>query len=199
VGYYDQQANSILVADMDFLESYDTREIQGVYYPVWPEGETFTMEFEWEPIVFAISDGFESVVTLFTPEVYGASFEEAVSTVEGIYTYADGGESRYARLYFSNGVLQRTFGFTGEGGTGAPREIIPQTGDTFTILEKWMDLDSSGKVVQMATQEGGTLTFGDQVFTWEELDAAPGQYIVGFIAKDLDGTAYEAYQTVRVE
>ncbi len=199
VGFYDQRANSILVADMDFLESYDTREIQGVYYPVWPEGETFALEFEWEPIVFAISDGFESVVTLFTPEVYGASFEEAVSTVEGIYTYADGGESRYARLYFSNGVLQRTFGFTGEDGTGAPREIIPQTGDTFTILEKWMDLDSSGKVVQMATQEGGTLTFGDQVFTWEELDAAPGQYIVGFIAKDLDGTAYEAYQTVRVE
>ena len=46
--------------------------------------------------------------------------------------------------------------------TGAPREITPQQGDTFTILETWMDLDSERKVTQVATQEGGTLTFGDR-------------------------------------
>ena len=91
------------------------------------------------------------------------------------------------------------FGFTGEGGTGAPREIIPQTGDTFTVLEKWMDLDQSGKVTKVATQEGGTLTFGDQMFTWEDLDAAPGEYIVGFIVEDLDGNAVEVYERVQVQ
>jgi hypothetical protein len=199
VGFYDQGSNSIFVADRDYLESDETREIDGVYYPVWPDDSEFTMEFEWEPIVFAISDGVDSVVALFTPQSYGASFEDALYTVDGIYTYADGGESRYSRLYFSDGLLRQVFGFTGEGGTGAPREIIPQPGDTFTVLEKWMDLDQSGKVIKVATQEGGTLTFGDQMFTWEDLDAAPGNYIVGFAVEDLDGNAYEVYERVTVE
>jgi hypothetical protein len=205
VGFYDQQSNAIFVADSDYLETDDTREIGGVYYPVWPEGEEFTMAFEWEPLMFAISDGVDRVVALLEPEQYGASWEDAVYTVEGIYTYADGGESRYARLYFRDGLLRRVYGFTGEselaaqGGTGAPREIIPQSGDTFTVLEKWLDLDEQGNVVQEARQEGGTLTFGDQMFAWEELDAAVGDYVVGFIVEDLDGNTYEAYATVAVE
>jgi hypothetical protein len=62
-----------------------------------------------------------------------------------------------------------------------------------------MDLDERGKVMQVATQEGGTLTFGDQMFMWEELDAAPGAYIVGFIVEDLDGNAFEVYEQVTVE
>jgi hypothetical protein len=199
VGFYDQESNAIFMADMDYLESADTREIDGVYYPDWGDAPEFTIEFEWEPLMFAIDDGVDSVVALFEPERYGASPEEAIYTVEGLYTYADGGESRYTRLYFSDGVLRNVFGFTGESGTGAPREIIPQSGDRFTVLEKWMDLDRQGNVVQVARQEGGTLTFGDQMFTWEELDAAPGGYIVGFLVEDLDGNGYEAYGQVIVE
>jgi hypothetical protein len=199
VGFYEQESNSIFVADRDYLESDDTRQLDGVYYPDWGEESEFTMEFEWEPLVFAINDGVNSVVALFTPQSYGATFEDAVYTVEGTYTYADGGESRHARLYFRNGQLRQVFGFTGEGGTGAPREIIPQAGDTFTVLEKWMDLDQQDRVVQVAVQAGGTLTFGDQMFTWEELDAAPGEYIVGFIVEDLDGNASEVYERVTVQ
>jgi hypothetical protein len=51
----------------------------------------------------------------------------------------------------------------------------------------------------VASQEGGTLTFGDQMFIWEELDAAPGEYIVGFIVEDLDGNSYEVFTGVIVE
>ncbi len=199
VGFYDPAANSILIADRDYLESADTRESDGIYYPVWPAGGSFTLEFEWEPVVFAIDDGVDRAVALFTPQSYGATLEEAVYTVDGIYTYADSGDSRYARLYFSNGYLRHVYGFTGENGTGSPREIIPQTGDRFTILEKWLDLDASGRVVRVATQEGKTLTFGDQMFAWKTLDAAPGQYVVGFIVEDLDGNAYEVYAQITVE
>jgi hypothetical protein len=198
VGYYDQESNSILVADTDYLESDDTREIDGVYYPDWGEG-AFTMEFEWEPVVFAIDDGVDRVVALFNPETYGAAPEEAVYTVDGIYTYGDDGQTRHARLYFSDGLLRQVFGFTGEEGTGAPREIFPQEGDTFTVQETWMDLDQRGKVVQRATQEGATLTFGDQMFLWKDLDAAPGRYIVGFLVEDLDGNVVEAFETVTVQ
>ncbi|MCA9968812.1 MAG: hypothetical protein KC425_01290, partial [Anaerolineales bacterium] len=198
-GFVDQAANAIFVADSDYLESADTRELNGIFYPVWPEGETFTFEFAWEPVVFAISDGTTSEVALFSPETYGESFEEATYTVDGIYTYADGGEQRYARLLFQNGLLRQVLGFNnGESETGAPREIIPQSGDQFTILERWMDLDSSGGVMQVATQEGGTLTFGDQPFVWETLDAAAGTYVIGFIVSDLDGNRYPVYETVTV-
>ncbi len=186
------------MADRDYLESPGSREVDGVFYPDWGEG-AFTMEFEWEPLMFAIDDGVNSALALFTPQTYGASPEQATYTVDGIYTYADGGESRYSRLYFRDGVLRQAFGFTGQGGTGAPREIIPQPGDTCTVLEKWLDLDEKGRVAKLATQEGETLTFGDQMFTWEELDAAPGRYIVGFSVEDLDGNAEKVYTQVLVQ
>ncbi|MFC1878763.1 clostripain-related cysteine peptidase [Chloroflexota bacterium] len=197
LGFFDSQSNSILIADRDYLESVDTREINGVYYPVWGE-EPFTLEFEWDPVVFAVSDGVNHVTALFTPESYGRSYEEAIYTVEGTYTYADSGETRYVRLYFQDGLLRHVYGFTQDDGSGAPREIIPQAGDTFTVLEKWMDLDAQGKVVQIASQEGGTLTFGDQMFTWVALDAPVGEFMVGFIVEDLDGQATEAFTQVSV-
>ncbi len=196
-GYIDTQARSINVADMDYLESGETREVDGVYYPVWYDGEEFTLEFEWEPLMFAISDGVNDVVTLLRPRSFGASAENAVYTVDGIYTFADG-ETRYARLYFSNGVLRQVYGYTNDEFTGSPREIVPQSGDQFTILESWMDLDASGRVTQPATQEGGTLTFGKQTFIWKEMWAAPGQYILGFMVEDLDGNLKESYTQVTV-
>jgi len=198
VGFYDQDANSILVTDKDYLEGYETREIDGVYYPDWGTGD-FTMEFEWEPVVFAISDGRNSAVALFKPEVYGATFEEAVYSVDGLYTYAEDGESRYARLYFVDGVLQQVYGFTGESGVGAPREITPNAGDTFTVLDTWWDLDERGHVAEVVSLDGGTLTFGDRMFTWKDLDAAPGAYVVGFVVEDLDGNAYESLALVTVD
>ena len=199
VSYYDRESNSIYVIDRDYLESDVTREIDGVYYPDWGEDVDFTMEFEWEPVVFAISDGVDYAVALFTPHSYGASFEEATYTVDGIYTYADDGESRYARLYFSDGVLRQVFGFANQKGAGAPREIVPQAGDTFTVLESWMDLDDQGQLVEVATQEGDTLTFQEQTFTWEELDAAAGEYVVGFVVEDLDGNAYTSSEAITVD
>ncbi|MBN1643184.1 MAG: hypothetical protein JXA09_18265 [Anaerolineae bacterium] len=199
VGYLDAASNSIFVADMDYLESDRTREVDGVYYPVWSEGDAFTIEFEWEPFVYAIDDGTQRVVAALKPESFGALPEDAVYSVDGSYTFADDGTTRQARLYFRDGVLYQAFGFAGDRDAGAPREIIPRSGDAFTVLETWMDLDPSGGAVRMASQEGGTLTFGDQVFAWRELDAAPGDYVVGFIVEDLDGARYEAYGQVRVE
>jgi hypothetical protein len=197
-GFYDQQANSIFVADNDYLESGQTREIDGHYYPDWGDGSPFVLEFEWEPLMFAISDGTETVLAALSPQDYGKTAEDAVYTVDGIYTYASG-ESRSARLYFRDGLLRQVFGFTGDGTTGAPREIIPTEGDRFTVLEKWFDLDANGRVTAVTTQDGGSLTFGSQMFTWEELDAAPGVYIVGFIVEDLDGNQYEVYTQIMVE
>lgn len=197
-GYLDQAANSLYVIDEDYLQSSQTHEVNGVYYPVWPASGRFTLEFEWEPIVFAINDGAHSVVTRFAPETYGASSSEAVYTVEGIYTFADGSGSRYARLYFRDKLLRQVLGFYGSDSTGAPREITPQPGDTFTVLERWLDLDQNGNVVKTALQEGETLTFGAQPWQWQVLDAAAGQYVIGFIVEDLDGNSQSVFEQITV-
>lgn len=197
-GYFDQQANSLFVADTDYLESPQTRELNGVYYPVWSEQDTFTLKFDWEPLMFAVNDGKEVVTALFNPKSYGATFEEAIYTVEGNYTFADSGETRRALLYFSNGALTSVFGFTGTEDVGELHEVTPQMGDTFTVLEKWLDLDSQGGVSQVAYQEGGMITFSGKPVKWEELDAAVGQYVVGFIVTDLDGKSYTAFTQVVV-
>jgi len=37
------------------------------------------------------------------------------------------------------------------------------------------------------------------MFSWKELDAAAGEYLVGFLAEDLDGNRTEVYERVTVE
>lgn len=202
-GFYDREANSINVIDMDYIDSGDTREINGIYYPDWGEGP-FTLEFEWEPIVFAITDGTEQVVALLEPQVYGAASEQAVYAVDGIYTFADG-EQRQARALFSNETLFMMVSFQQHGeaeGTQvspSPREIIPSAGDQFTVLERWYDLDANGRLVNQGFEEGGTLTFGDTLWTYEVLDGPQGEYAIGFIVEDLDGNRVETYTDVTVE
>jgi hypothetical protein len=196
VGYLDSASNSIAVLDTDYLESGDTREVSGVYYPVWDND--FTLSFSWEPIVFGINDGQNSATALFTPQDFGANADEAIYTVEGIYTFTGLSESINARLYFQNGNLVQIFGINGEGETGAPREITPQVGDTFTILEKWFETTSSGGT-EIVHENGETLTFGAEPLTWEQLYAAQGEYVVGFIIEDLDGNQYPVYTEITVQ
>jgi hypothetical protein len=202
-GFYDREANSINVIDMDFIDSGDTREVNGIYYPDWGEG-AFTLEFEWEPIVFAINDGANQVLALLEPLVYGATPEQAVYAVDGMYTFADGTQ-REARLLFSNETLLQVVGFLDRDGVAdvetspAPREIVPAAGDSFTVYERWYDLDPQGQMIDLAYEEGGTLTFGDTLWTYEVLDAPAGEYAIGFIAEDLDGNRAETYADVTVE
>ena len=54
-------------------------------------------------------------MALFNPQDYGVSPEQATYTVEGLYTFADGGESLNARLYFRDKQLRQVFGFHRRG------------------------------------------------------------------------------------
>ena len=44
-----------------------------------------------------------------TRETYGASLKKRSTPWKVSYTFADGGEQRNARLYFSNGILQQVY------------------------------------------------------------------------------------------
>jgi hypothetical protein len=196
VGYFDPSSNSIALLDTDYLESPKTNEINGVYYPVW--GNDFTLSFNWDPTVFGINDGSNTTTALFKPQTYGAKFEDATYKVDGIYTFADSGNKVNSNLIFQNGNLVQVFGVTGNNDTGAPREITPQAGDTFTLLEKWYDQSSSSGITETYL-EGKTLTFGSQPFKWQQLYAAAGDYMIGFIIEDLDGNQHPVYTQVTVQ
>jgi hypothetical protein len=198
IGLYDEPSKSIFLADTDFLESAKTQNLGGVYYPQWPQ-KNFIINYEWNVSLFEISDGSTTSLALFTPESYGASAADAAYTVEGTYTFADGGEQKYAQLFFQDGKLVKVMGYNGSQQTGAPAEITPTAGDTFTILRKWLELDSQGAVSKTVSEAGDTLTFGDTPFTWKEVFAPAGNYVVGFIAADNDGNQKASYVNIAVK
>lgn len=198
IGLYDEQSNAIFLADNDYLESSQTLDLNGVYYPQWPT-RNFVMNYEWDVSLFSISDGSTSSLALFAPESYGASAEEATYAVEGTYTFADGGEQKYARLRFQDGKLIQVLGYNGDSQAGAPAEISPQLGDTFTVLQKWIELDAQGNVSQTTAEPGETLTFGDTAFTWEQVYAPEGNYVVGFMVADYDGNQKASYANIVVK
>jgi hypothetical protein len=181
----------LIIEDQEYLFSDENIEVGGVIYPQWPEGD-FTVAYDWEPVVYAVSDGQTSIRTLFSPETYG---DEPTYTVEGIYTFADGSPERYARLYFRNGEMTQVFGFVGaeNNGVGAPRQITPQPGDQFTVLEQGYYLAEDAEE-EFYSGEFGTLTFGEEPFFIEETTAPSGNYVVGVIAEDLDGNVVETYE-----
>ncbi|MFZ3071387.1 MAG: hypothetical protein WA110_09750 [Anaerolineaceae bacterium] len=125
-GLSDPQSDSICVANTDYLESPETESLNGVYYPVWPEGDDFKMNFELEPLLFNITDGTQSALALFNPVSHGASAEQAVYSVQGTYTFADTGKQRQAELYLKDGNLFQVFGFKGEEIASQPLQITPQ-------------------------------------------------------------------------
>jgi hypothetical protein len=200
IGYLDPKTNKIRMVDMDFLDSDDVKEVDGVFYPDWGAERTLDIEFEWDGQLFAINDGSHTESATLFPEDYGASPESATYTVDGTYTTAKGKKSRRAVLLFSDGELIQVLGYTGKEDNGALREITPKRGDRFTILEDWLDNSSQlSETVSKFTKTGKTLTFGDDNFVWEDIAAPKGQYLVGFIAEDLDGNWYVSHATVTVK
>jgi hypothetical protein len=198
VGYYDPASQSILVADKDYLESPTTRQVGDLYYPDWSDNQSFTLKYTWTPSVFAINDGKQSAVALLNPERYGATAEDAVYSADGIYTNTATGETCYARMFFSSGRMTHLYGFTGLQPVGPLREIIPQSGDQITLIETWLEPDGSGGY-RSVTENGTSLTFGSQAFTWKEMFAAAGDYMVGYVISDLDGNEKQVFGKITIK
>ena len=198
-GMVDSESNSIFVADTDYLESPTTGTEAGVYYPVWPDAQTFKLNFDFEPLVFTITDGTESGIALLNPVSYGASADQAVYAVDGTYTFTETGETRTAQLLFKDEYLFQVMGFVGNSTAGAASEITPNPGDTFTITYKWLDLDSNGSVSAISASEGDVLTFGSKPFQWKQEYLPSGNYLVGFLVADIDGNVTPVYTTITVK
>jgi hypothetical protein len=197
--WYDQESSSYLTADMGFIGAENTKEIGGIFYPDWGE-ETITLNYEWEPTLYFMSDGNEAndQFAFFEPSVYGVSATDDIYTVRGVFQYAGSKSEIDAVMEFNgDGKMQNIYGFNGENGAGAPREITPQPGDTFTITEEWLDFDQNpdGEFVDYT---GGTMTFGETDFVMTPYYAYSGDYTLGIIVTDLNGNRVEEFVEVTV-
>ncbi|MBI5952878.1 MAG: hypothetical protein HY865_14570 [Chloroflexi bacterium] len=198
--WYDEESGSYLTADMGYIAAENTKEIDGIYYPDWGEDTNLAFDFDWEPTLYFMSNGNEAddQFAFFEPTVYGVSDLDDVYSVRGIFQYAGSAKEIDAVMDFGgDGTMLNIYGFNGENGTGAPREITPSPGDTFTIVEEWLDFDQNpeGEFVDYL---GGTMTFGDQPFEMVPYYAYSGSYTLGVIVTDLNGNSVEEFIEVTV-
>lgn len=198
VSRYDEESDTYIIEDMDFVAAEETVEVGGVYYPAWSAADLDDFIFEWEPTIYSLSDGDTEAFALLEPVIYGASDKDGEYEVSGIYTFADSGQERYAIMKF-NGALEykSLLVFTGFGRTGAPRAIAPRAGDTFTILQQWYELDEDGEWT-VNEHPGETLTFSGKPFTVTAYESYPGEYSLGIIVTDLLDNSVAEYATVYV-
>ena len=198
-GLLDEESKSIYVADSDYMESSQTGQESGVYYPIWPDAEQFRLNFDFEPILYTITDGSQEVLALFNPQTYGRDSSEAVYYVDGTYTFQNTGETRNAQLLFRDGKMFKVLTYTGSATTGAPYETTPNVGDTFTVSRRWMDLDTNGSVSGISFDAGDTITFSGNTIEWGTQYLPDGTYLVGFLVADRDGNITPAYTQIIVK
>ena len=194
IGHVLPDEELLIIEDVDYLFSDETKTVGGVPYPVWtPDG--VTINFEWEPITYAINDGTNSVHALLAPDTYG---DIPTYATEGTFVFADGSEPVYAKLFFREGELTRVYGYAGSDGFGAPHEITPQAGDRFIVWEQGIDLKDNAEEEEF-NRDGGVLTFGEKKLWIEAIPAPSGSYIVGVLAEDLEGEVYSEFEAIFVE
>ena len=198
-GLLDEESNSIYVADTDYLESSQTGQESGVYYPIWPNAEQFRLNFDFEPILYTITDGSQEVLALFNPQSFGRNAAEAVYYVDGTYTFTSTGETRSAQLLFRDGKMFKVLTFTGGTSAGAPYETTPNIGDTFTVSRRWMDLNADGSVKGISSDAGDTITFSGSTIEWGTQYLPSGTYLVGFLVADTDGNITPVYTQISVK
>jgi hypothetical protein len=198
VSYFDKESSSYLTADMDFLDADTTKQSGGVYYPDWGDTGSIPVKFNWEPTLYYMTDGNEAndQFAFFEPTVYGP--ETNIYNVRGVYTYTqDGTQVESVMEFNSDGEMQNIFGFDGQGGSGAPHEITPQAGDTFTIYEQWLQFDKNPDG-EFTDYLGGTMTFGDTPLKFTPYDAFSGKYTLGIVVEDLNGNRTSKFVEVTV-
>lgn len=185
----------LLIEDEDYMFTDNAKDVNGVQYPDWPAGQV-PLTWDWEPNVFAISDGTTSVRALIGPEEYDQA--APVYAANAKYRPANGDPVIRARLFFRDSKLTRVIGYNGTGANGGVREITPQVGDQFTVIESGFNLGQNATEDKFE-RDGGTLTFNAAPFTIEQIPAPAGSYVVGYIAEDLDGNRFPAFENLFVE
>ncbi len=200
VNYFFEEDDSYLMADMGYLNSDSMNEVGGSIYPDWGSGEDFTIETEWTPTVYYLSDGVDEAFVYLEPEVYGETYEDDIYTLYGLYAPdGDTDKEQEAMIRFDGNFATRSFWvFTGQEGTGAPREATLKEGDTFSPWLLWQEYNEDTDEWDYVYYLGDTLTYYGQPFEIFAYDAFPGLYELGIMVEDFDGNTTEDFVNVTI-
>jgi len=198
-GMLDKTLNSIWVVDTDYLASPQSGEENGVYYPIWTDEEQFRLNHDFEPLEYSITDGNQDIFAQFTPLIYGKDYSETVYFVDGIYTYQATGDALTAQLLFQDEKLLKVLTFTGSDTTGAPYEVTPNIGDTFTVKQRRIDLDNGQSIIDASYYQDDTITFTGKAITSKSFYLSDAEYIIGFLVADMEGNITPVYTQITVK
>jgi hypothetical protein len=166
--------------------------------PSWEAGQ-YDLRLEWDATNWYLSNGSEEIEVLLGPVKYGTS----IYGVEGIYTSQATGEQIDAGMLFDvsqgQGTLTRIWGFPRATGNQEPQpyELEPEPGDTFTAYTR--SYTDSGGELTPGRVEGQTITFGDQPLTTRLGGTASGEYVMGFLVRDIAGGFSYDYVDITVD
>ncbi|GAB4429911.1 MAG: clostripain-related cysteine peptidase [Chloroflexi bacterium OHK40] len=166
--------------------------------PRWESG-SFDLRLEWDATNWFLSNGSEEIEVLLGPVRYGTN----LYGVEGVYTSQATGEQIDAGLIFNvsqgQGTLARIWGFP-RGTSGQepqPYELIPAPGDRFTAFTR--SYTDTGAELEPGRVEGQTITFGDGPLTARLGGTSSGDYVMGFLVRDIAGSFSYDYVDVTVD
>jgi Clostripain family/FHA domain len=165
--------------------------------PPWDDGANALSE-TWDGSRWALSNGTQTIPVLLGPTKYGTN----LYGVEGIYTANGSGEEITAGLLFEvnqgRAELQQIYGFPkGDKQETQPFEITPSAGDTFTALLRTYTIKDGRPVPDF--NPGQTITLGAEPLSAFQLPADNGDYVAGFLVRDIAGRFSYEYLDITVD
>lgn len=196
IGVANAQRDTVDLIDVDFV--YPPGATPSGDVPSWPDG-AFDLRLSWDATNWYLSNGEDSIEVLLGPVKYGTD----TYGVEGVYTSRATGEEINAGLIFAvsqgQGTLERIWGFPrGTGGQEPqPYELKPAPGDTFTAFTR--SYTDEGGALKPGRVRGQTITFGDQPLSAGFGSTTSGDYVMGFLVRDISGNFSYDFVDVTVD
>ncbi|MEI8307876.1 MAG: clostripain-related cysteine peptidase [Chloroflexales bacterium] len=195
IGIPNASRDTVDLISVDFI--YPPGAGPGSAAPKWPNGK-FDLSLNWDATNWYLSNGRDQIEALLGPVKYGSGFYG----VEGVYTSRATGEQIDAGLIFSvsgtQGELTRIWGFPKSAGKqeAQPYELNPAAGDTFTAYTR--SYTDTGGSLKPARVKGQTITFGDTPLSASDGPTLSGDYVMGFLVRDIAGNYSYDYVDVTV-
>ena len=198
---YDDQ---YLVYFVDYIKSDESRELDGVMYPVWDRiNGKIHIDLDWVPAPDAVCNGTTCAFALLNPDKYSPNPNDVLYFVEGWYIDSYSNKKMEATMYFNNyadNLLHKIVVHSpGNDSISMAREIVPAPSDQFMMLDTWWTLDENGQI-EDSYREGNLLDFtNESLYTASAGKADNGEYAIGIMVEDMDGIQNFQFAPIVIE
>jgi hypothetical protein len=175
-----------------------TKTIGSVQFPAW--SETPVAQATIEPFLRLLTDGQIWAFGFLKPRAPKSPPARVGYKLEALYRPARGRRQNRAQVSFdATGEAKSVLVFGDLGGRAAPRSLNPHRYDRFTpLLQCYRPANEAGVAARKAFVQSNTLKWRDHL-RWQAAPLVPGTYLVGLVAKDLDGQLHRRYAELVVE